>query len=511
VGAQQIFWEFHDVSAQAGLTVQHGFVGQPGTITQRAQGGVAVGDYDRDGDPDVFVATGNAGAQALLSNQGDGTFVDVTAAAGVAVTWLNSSGPLFFDYDGDGWLDLFLGATDQDQPMLFRNRHDGGFDDVTFATGLEQLGSTISASAGDYDGDGFLDLFLTHWGEARGTCHLWRNLQGKHFECVDGAVNLPSFADGAVDQTFTGNFVDLDADTRQDLLVTSDFGTSRVLRNVGMGRFEAVRSSVISDENGMGAALGDYDGDGFWDWFVTGVWDGDGVTEGNWGSSGNRLYRGLGDGTFEDRTDQAGVRQGDWGWAACFADLNQDAQLDLAHVDGWPQGSKQFRGTPARLFVAGGDGTFSERAAELGLDERGGGRGLSCFDYDLDGDLDLLVMNNSGPLRLWRNDGPHGAYLSVQLEDGSPNPRGVGARVRLRANGADQHRLIRAGSSYVSQDEALAHFGLGNAAHVDEVEVTWPDGRLDTWRDVAVNQRITLKRTLPAQALRPAGGCAASF
>jgi enediyne biosynthesis protein E4 len=503
---------FRDVSAAAGIRVEHGFAGVPGSITQRAQGGVAVGDYDRDGNADVFATTGNARSPALLRNLGDGTFVDVTIEAGLTLTGVNTSGPLFFDYDGDGWLDLLVGATDQDHPLLFRNRRGGNFEDVTLTAGLEELGSTISASAGDYDGDGFLDLFLAHWGEARGTCHLWRNQQGRRFDCVDALVELPSFADGFVDQTFTGNFVDLDADGRPDLLVTSDFGSSRVLRNVSSvagARFEPWSSPVISDENGMGAAVGDYDGDGFWDWFVTGVWDGDGVTEGAWGTSGNRLYRGLGDGTFEDWTDAAGVREGDWGWAACFADLNQDARLDLVHVNGWPQGSKQFRATPARLFIAASDGTFDERAAELGFTESGGGRGLACFDYDRDGDLDLLVMNNSGPLRLWRNDASEGAYLLVELADRSPNTQGIGATVRIVARGVEQRRLLRAGSNYVSQDEAVAHFGLDQAQRVDELQVSWPDGERTTLHDVAANQRITVQR--PATALRPLGGCSAAF
>jgi hypothetical protein len=504
-------WKFQDVSSSAGIAVRHELLEEPGSLTQRVQAGVAVGDYDRDGLPDVFIATGNALPQALLRNRGDGSFEDVGERAGVALEHFNGAGPLFFDYDGDGFPDLFLGATDQERPVLFHNTADGRFEDVTEASGLELLGGTVSATAGDYDGDGFLDLFLSHWGEVRGTCHLWRNVAGKRFECQDEASGMPSFALDAIDRSFTANFADLDDDGHQDLLITSDFGTSRVLRNLGDGRFEAQSSAVISDENGMGAALGDYDGDGKVDWFVTSIWDADGVTEGDWGTTGNRLYRGLGNGSFEDATDAAGVREGDWGWSACFADLNNDGALDLAHVTGWPQGSPQFRDTPARLFVNVGDGSFREQAAELGFAEHGDGRALACFDYDLDGDVDLLVMNNGGPARLWQNVGGRasGAYLSIVLEDRAPNTHAIGAQLKLRVGGREQTRLVRAGSNYAAQDAAEAHFGLGNATSVESLQVTWPDGEQTTLRNLEANQRLTLSR--PNAAHEHAAGCSVAW
>ncbi|HEV8246575.1 MAG TPA: CRTAC1 family protein [Polyangiaceae bacterium] len=504
-------WAFSDATNSAAAEVDHRRIEVPGTLTQRAAGGVAAGDYDRDGNVDLYVVAGDGASNALLRNRGQGSFEEVSALAGVALEHVNGSGPLFFDFDGDGWLDLFVGATDGSSPSLFQNRQDGTFSDVTASVGLASLAGVISASAGDYDGDGWLDLFLSHWGSAEDACHLWKNEGGRHFACVDEKAGIAPFTiDGVLDRSFSANFVDIDRDGDQDLLVASDFATSRVLRNQGGGHFEPWLSLVISDENGMGSAIGDYDGDGAFDWFVSSVWDADSVAEGDWGMSGNRLYRNLGDGTFEDVTDVAGVREGDWGWATCFADLNQDGMLDLVQVNGWPQGSPQFRDTPARLFVAQSVGRFSEQAESLGFVERGGGRGLSCFDYDGDGDLDLFVMNNDAPSKLWRNDAPpFSNTLRVKLEGPSPNSEGIGAVIRITAGGREQLRAVRAGSNYASQDPAEVHFGLGAATLVDRVDVEWPGGAHTSLRNVSANQRLIVQEP-PRVELQPSGGMGCS-
>jgi hypothetical protein len=480
------------VSELSGIAFRHGLRSEPGSLTQRAAGGVAAGDYDADGDTDLYVIAGEAGTNALFENDGAGHFQDVAARAGVDLAGMNGSGPLFFDYDGDGFVDLFVGATDGDYPILFRNTGASSFVDVTFETGLSELAGAISAAAGDYDRDGFLDLFVSHWGENARTCHLFHNDAGSRFRCADDGVGIGPIGLDGIDQTFTANFVDVNGDRRSDLLVASDFGTTVLLVQNANGQFESWESEVLSDENGMGSAIGDYDNDGHLDWFVSSIRDADGVTEGDWGTSGNRLYRNLGDGRFEDATDTAGVRDGDWGWAACFADLDQDGLLDLVHVNGWPQGSAQFRDTPARLFLNQGEGRFREAAAELGFDERSGGRGLTCFDHDGDGDLDLFVMNHGGPARLWQNDMVHGHALTVRLVGSAPNTSAIGARVRIEAGGREQVRELRAGSNYVSQDAPEAHFGLGSSDRVELVEVIWPDGSARIIRDVAADQKLVV-------------------
>jgi hypothetical protein len=498
-------WWFVDATATAGLTSSHGYAALPITDAQKVAGGVAAGDFDGDGLTDLYVVGGTAGANRLFRNRGDGTFADVAGAAGVALAGVSGSGPLFFDYDGDGRLDLFVGAVEGDAPVLFHNQGDGTFADVTAASGLGFPFDTVSATAGDYDGDGWLDLFLSHWGAAAGGCHLWHNDAGAGFSCADADAGLDGLVRGLRDWTFTANFADIDGDGRVDLLVTEDYGQSTVWINQGGGRFANATGAVITDENGMGSAVGDYDGDGDLDWFVSSIRDADGTTEGNWGTTGNRLYRNRGDGTFEDATDEAGVRDGDWGWAASFADFNNDGLPDLVHVNGWPQGSPQFRGTRARLFIAGPGGHFVDRAEALGLDERIGGRGVVCFDYDGDGDLDLFVFNNSGPHHLWRNDGGRagGHFLDVTVAGAPPNAHAVGARVTVTAGGRSQLQEVRDGSNYVSQNPFTLHFGLGAATRADRVDVAWPDGRHSSRGGVAADQAVIVG---PGAGLVVSGG-----
>lgn len=513
----QVAWRFTDATGAAGVTAVHAYPPGPTTLGQRAAGGVAVGDLDGDGALDLYVVGGSAGRNQLLHNRGDGTFVDVGVPAGVALEGVSGSGPLCFDYDGDGRLDLFVGAVDGGQVALFHNQGDGTFADVTAGSGLVAPGGasalhTISATAGDYDGDGWLDLFLSHWQSPAPTCHLWRNLAGASFACADHDAGLDGLAPDGIDLTFTGNFADIDADGAPDLLITGDFGHSSVWHNRGGGAFERLTLPVISDENGMGSAIGDYDDDGDLDWFVSSVFDGDGVVEGDWGTTGNRLYRNHGDRTFDDQTTPAGVRDANWGWGSTFADLDNDGRLDLVVVNGWPQGSPQFRDSPSRLFIAEPAGGFVDRAAALGVDDRGDGRGVAALDYDGDGDLDLFVANNNGPYRLYRNDGGRAAghFLSIALRAPAPNVFAVGARVRVSAGGREQLREIRAGTSYVSQDPLAAHFGLGAAVRVDRLEVTWPGGARTVLDDVGADQTLTITpETRPDGGTRPSshGGC----
>ncbi len=488
---------FTDVTAQAGLNVEHGYIaGENINEIKMMAGGVAVGDYDGDGLPDLYMIRGDIGANLLFRNMGDGTFVDMAVQAGVAITGERGCGPAFFDFDGDGWQDLYVGGVENTPPRLYRNLGNGAFENVSEKAGLNVTGNTFSASYGDYDRDGDLDLFMTHWigyPEIQGA-HLWRNNGDGTFTDVDGPAGITGYEE--LDFTFTPNFTDINNDGWPDLLVAGDFGTSRAFINKGDGSFDSIKPSVFTDENGMGSAIGDYDNDGDLDWFVSSVYNPIGEPTGPGGMTGftgNRLYRNLGDGTFEDATDEAGVRIGYWGWAGTFVDLDQDGHLDLIHTNGFRMPG--FENDPTRLFMSNGDGSFRERSVDLGIKDNGQGRGLISFDYDMDGDRDILITNNSAAPILYRNDGTDlGNYLTIQLKNTGMNSYAIGARIYVTIGDVTQMREVRCNNNFTSHQPADAHFGLGSAGKVDQVRILWPDGKEHVLEDVAVNVFMILDR-----------------
>ncbi len=531
-GSVQSTPRFVDVTASAGLLFSHGYIDGPRTDPRMATGGVAAGDFDGDQLVDLYVVTGDIGPNFLFRNRGDGTFEKVGEQAGVRLDQTLSSGPVFADFDGDGWEDLFVGAIEDRKVRLFRNLGNGTFQDVTEECGISAVGNTFSSAFGDYDRDGDLDVFLTHWtgrNDPRNDVHLWRNNGDLTFTGLpDLEVGLTGYED--TDYSFTPNFVDIDGDGWSDLLVAGDFRSSKIFLNKRDGTFENITTPVISDDNGMGAAVGDYDNDGDMDWFVSSIFD----PEPGFGFSrtGNRLYRNLGDGTFEDVTSEAGVREGFWGWGSCFADFDNDGQLDLFHTNGFVPiqrpDDKSFRGEPgavfhddpSRLFISNGDGTFTERSEEWELVDTGQGRGVVCFDYDRDGDLDIFVSNNSQQSKLYRNDGGNkGNFLNVRLTRRSAAVPAAGARISVTVDGVTQLREWRAGSNYVSQQPQEVHFGLGDALLVQELRIVWPDGEIERFRNVPANRflvRGSVSEPVPTLGHRslfthaPSGGGVAS-
>jgi hypothetical protein len=482
-------WHFTDVTTEAGLVYQHGYADPGFDEAADNAGGVAAGDYDRDGFVDLYVVRGDVGPNLLFRNRGDGTFEERGASAGLALGAVPTSGPLFADLDGDGWLDLVVGGISGTATQVYRNRGDGTFEDVTAASGLvvPDGRSTFGATAADYDGDGDVDLFLAHWSSSffnvfdTSSYHLWQNQGGGTFVDVTLAAGIVPMAVTDNFDSFTGNFVDIDGDGDLDLLVAADFLSSRIYRNDGDGTFTDVTDrGVITDGNGMGAAIGDYDEDGDFDWFVTSIWDPNGISEGFWDTSGNRLYRNRGDGTFEDATDAAGVRVGYWGWGATFQDFDDDGHLDLYHVNGWGDAAivqtAEFVADPARLYVGNGRGAFVEQAATRGVADTAEGRGVVAFDFDRDGDLDLFVASNGGAPHLYRNDEVPGRGITLLLRGLAPNTEAIGAIVDVQSGTTTKRRLVRAGSNFVSQDPTDMHVGLGDEAAAAATEVHWPGG-----------------------------------
>ena len=481
--------------------------------------GIAAADYDDDGDTDVLVVGGDVAPWHLYRNVGDGTYDEVAASVGLSIrSW--ASGPAFGDIDGDGDLDLFVGAVGGDFHYLFENR-DGSFVDVTATSGIDlDAPVTVSATFGDHDGDGDLDLFLGHWGTTPGGDFetLWLNNGDGTFDNGTTAAGLDELVVeastgrgtnpdvvGLTDYTFTPTLTDIDSDGDLDLLVAADFQTSQVMRNDGDGTFTRITDpDVIVDEAGMGAAVGDYDNDGDMDWFVSSIFQAGFFV-------GNRLYRNDGSGTFEDVTVQAGVEDGGWGWGACFADFDNDGHLDIFHTNGWRgvTGSGSDTGMdgdaegtpysddPARLFHAQGDGTFVESAASFGVDHTGQGRGVACFDANRDGAIDILVANNDeDQLVHYRNDTDNGNhYLTIRLRDDvAGNRQGIGAWVSVTTDsGGTQVRELRGGNNFTSHNPFEVHFGLGTAT-VANVVVRWPDGSASRRDGVTADRVLTVER-----------------
>jgi enediyne biosynthesis protein E4 len=362
------------------------------------------------------------------------------------------------------------------------------------SSGLPSLLDTFSASAADYDRDGDLDLFLAHWQVPMQASHLWRNNGHGVFQCVDDAAGLDDIGDGRYDWSFTGNFSDLNGDAWPDLLVASDFLTSRVFLNRRDGTFSDATTPVITDENGMGAAVGDYDNDGDMDWFVSSIFEVNGIPRDEWGITGNRMYRNRGDGSFDDATDVAGVRQGGWGWGSSFADFNNDGWLDLFHVNGWPIEVDTFLEDPARLFMNDGQGGFVESSGAAGVASTAQGRGVVCFDYDRDGDVDIFIANYRGAPQLLRNDSPPGAaWLSLTLRRHGSNAPAVGARVRITAGSTVQTRDVMCGNNYLSQNPAVVHVGLGSSPRADELRIDWPNRTVTTLTGLDALQELLLE------------------
>ena len=490
-------WQFVDVTRESGINFDH--VYSAARETAFIAGGVACGDYNNDGFPDLYLVSGAQGRNALYRNNGDGTFTDVAAGAGVALEGRFDTGPLFVDYDGDGHLDLFVGGIDSSTPLLFRNMGDGTFKDVTAESGLNFTGNTFSAAFGDIDRDGDLDMFTAHWGATDQRSFHRNNGDGTFTEATDDVGLGEAFRPN---HNFTPNFADLNGDRWPDLLVAADFGRSKVFLNDGTGKLIDSTTDVISDENGMGAAVGDFDNDGDLDWFVSSI-----STPGaKRGTSGNRLYANRGNGFFDDITDQTGVRSGLWGWGAVMVDFDNDGHLDIFHTNG-------FRGTfgqgyhndPSRFFHATGAGSFKEKASELGLSASGQGRGVACFDFDGDGDLDIFVANNGEPPRLYRNDGGNqNAFIRVRLLGRAPNSEAVGAKIEAITPTGRQMREISAGNNFMSQDPGIAHFGLGESTTAT-IRVTWPDGAI-TNHQAKTGDRLVL--TQPGQSRTADGGYA---
>jgi hypothetical protein len=529
---------FTDVTQRAGVDYLQSEL-EVSARTRAMTGGAAAGDFDNDGWTDLFVTRLGA-PDILFRNQRDGSFKDVSASAFPALSPIArndySNGAAWGDVDNDGDLDLYVSKVESTRHYLYINNGDGTFTEDALrrnaAVSKPDTHFGYGVALGDYDLDGFLDLAVGEWRHADwddtphetspSNARLLRNLgaaapggSGGFFtDTTDQAhvsMQLPS---GDV-WAFSPRFRDLNRDGYPELTYAADFGTSRLFWNNGDGTFQdgTEAAGVGIDQNGMGSTFGDFDGDGDWDWFVTSIY---GDPEGNWqGKFGNRLYQNNGDGgpgmpsTFTDITEQVGVQNGGWGWGTTFLDYDNDGDTDLAMTNGWQD--IEFVIDQTRLFEYR-NGVFHDVATELGIDDVVQGRALLKMDYDRDGDQDIFIVGNAGLPVLYRNDGGNeNHWLQIETVGRLSNRDGIGAVITVipdeaaydpqdPAPGTFMIREIDGGTNYLSQDEMLAHFGLGDAGDmIDLVRVQWPSGVVQEFTNIMPDDRyvaIELRQNL---------------
>jgi len=500
IGPGTILATYVDVTSVSGINHVQAQVTQFNAT--RMTGGATASDYDNDGWVDLFV-TRIDDTDILYRNLGNGTFQDVSVSAGFTDV-LPTNGAIFGDIDNDGDQDLYLTTTNGSRFYLYLNNGVGGFTEqavprgaaIPVTPGTKGQGVAL----GDYDLDGYLDVFTSDWGQtaSNSASRLLHNLGSPnpgHFEDVTATSGLDQFPSN-FSYRFSPRFADMDNDGLPDLTIASDFGTSQLFWNNGDGTFTdgTQAAGVGTDNNGMGSTIADFDADGDLDWFVTAIWaGGHGDFDG-----GNRLYVNNGDRTFTDGTVAAGVLDASWGWGTSFLDYDNDGDLDLIATNGWDE---FVLNDPTTLWQ-NNNGVFTDVSLAEGITDSDMGRGLLTLDYDNDGDLDLFITNNAGQPILYRNDSGSGnAWLRIDTQGTVSNRDGIGARIMvdpdLTVSGDEQYRFIDGGSNFLSQNQMIAHFGLGAVVSIDQVTITWPSGIVQTFFDVAPNSVLLAVEAVP--------------
>jgi hypothetical protein len=529
--ASDDFPRFADVAARSGLTLKDLRGGSGDYILEVTGNGAAFFDYDEDGDLDVLTANGSTlrkyrgggSPMATLYQNDGGRFAEVTLAAGLARHgW--AIGVCAADYDNDGDHDFYLTAYGPN--VMYRNNGDGTFADVTEHAGTGDARWSTNCAFGDYDRDGDVDLYVANYVKFKEEVVPKRGENERcRYKGVDvfcGPLGLPGERDtlyrnngdgtfrdvtleaGITDPGFHGFgvvFSDLDNDGWQDIYVANDSQPNFLFKNnrngtfTEIGRFSGTALSGAGiAQAGMGLAIGDYNGDGRFDIFVT-----------NFILDTNTLYRNLGNMDFSDVTATVGVGPPSFnhmGWGTAFADLNNDGWQDLfvanGHllpgIDDFGIGQHYFQ--RKEVYRNLGDGTFKEvtKAAGGDVQRPRSTRGLALGDFDNDGDIDALAINVNDRPSLYRNDGGNrNPWISFRLIGTRSNRDAIGARIEITSGGRIQVKEVRSGGSYLSHSDMRVHFGLGKQAGVSSIRIRWPNGNVEVFSGMDANQFVTIR------------------
>jgi hypothetical protein len=538
--------QLEDITDQAGIRFEHHFSPEARSILESMAGGVLLLDYDRDGWLDIYFTNaptveealqGKKARGALYHNNHDGTFTDVTEKAGIGTPCFAMGGAVG-DYNNDGWPDMYVTCFGGN--VLYRNNGDGTFTDVTKQAGVADGRWSTGAAFGDYDLDGFVDLMVTNYvdldlhhlpplGSAM-TCRF----MGINVQC--GPRGLKGSGDSLFHNNGDGTFSDVSKKTgvddpngyyglgviwadfnntgRPDIYVANDSTAGYLYRNDRNGKFTEIgmESGTALGEDGheqagMGASVGDYLHTGRPSLVVT-----------NFAMDNTPLYRNDGNWDFQEVSYAAGIGLPSvpWvKWGIAFVDLDNDGWLDLVTVNGhvYPQADQLPTGSkyrqPKLVQLNRGDRTFCDASDQTGraiLEERVS-RGLAVGDLFNDGNMDLVVEDLVGKPMVIRNHGVPGRHwVSLELAGTQSNRMAIGARLKLVAGGMIQTEEIHSGGSYLSQSDTRMHFGLGKATTIDSLEIRWPSGKVETFNDLRADSFYSIREgqgIVPAETIRP--------
>lgn len=544
-------FQLRDISKQAGVHVTHHKVQLDPKLENIMPWMASVGasacaaDFNNDGFVDVFASSSGKNTPChLFRNNGDGTFTDIAESAGLAN--LNEEGGVmdvvWGDYDNDGWPDLYVVKWSAPN-RLFHNNRNGTFTDVTVSSGTGDRGNGNAAIWFDYNGDGLLDLYIGNY--FRPEDNLW-NLKStvimhNDFEKARNAGPNVLYRNNG-DGTFTDVSKELGVDDtgwtldvgacdlfntgHMDLYLANDFGQDVIFKNNGNGTFTNVSNKVlpIDTRKGMNIDFADLDGDGYPDMYVANV------TQQGYLVEGNFLWHNKGDGTFVDTAVELGVENGGWGWGAKFVDLDNDGEMEIVALNGFVSAGKDdywyYLGTmattpgivvadtrnwppignmsisgyqPSRLFVKQGE-KYSEIALDAGMTDLYDGRGLCIADFDNDGLPEMFIANQGGPLLLYKNyPQKRNHWLGLHLKGkGKSNRDAIGARATLKAGNRTYVKWVDPGSGFASQSDRRLIFGLGSLKKIDSLEILWPDGQkqqigslsIDTYHTITEGETV---------------------